>query len=1350
MEFRILGPLEASGDSGPLQLTGGKQKALLALLLLHAGRAVPMTQLVDDLWGEAAPDSAQKMVQIFVSQLRKHLPEGTLRTVPPGYLADIEGHSLDLRRFEELVAWGRTALAQGRAPEALQLLDGALSLWRGPALGEFDEPFAQAESARLEELHITCLEDRIDALLALGRHQELVAELDSLVGRYSHRERLRAQLMLALYRSGRQAEALEAYQAFRRRLDDDLGIAPSSALKDLERRMLQQDPELDVEVQPEVAPAPPAAHQPPPDEMLKLVTIVYADVSTRGTEGMHPEDLRSVLGDCFDALAAEVTVEGGKAERLVGNALLAVFGVPVAREDDAVRAVRTAIRLGDRLDDWNRANGLSFRLFTGVDTGEVIVAEDGEIVGDTIAGAVRLQQAAGAGEILVGERTARAARSRFSLSPVDDSWRVAGELEAPSPPSGLRAPLIGRELELASLRSTFERVQSEERPSLVTLIGDAGIGKSRLAAEFCAPLGEGGAAVLVGRCLPSGQGVALAPLAEMLNAQAGVFETDSDDLAIAKVGGLVRSLVGEDAAQVEAALESSLGLRRGDDALATLEPRARFREVIAAWRALLAALGRRSAVIVVVEDLHWADPTLLETLDELADSLTGRVFFLCTARPDLLRSRPDWGGGRRSFSALPLDPLSAEQAGTLIASLLDVGSLSEGARRQILARSEGNPFFLEEIVRNLIDEGLLEHDGTRWHARVQIDAIELPDSIQAVILARLDLLTPDERRVAQRASVVGRRFWDGALTQIPGVDDLDAVLRTLRRREFVVERVSSAVAGEREFVFKHVLIRDVAYESLPRAERGRAHVETAHWIEHTIAERAGERAEMLAHHYDAAYAYVRSDELRRIAREHLCHASVAAHRRFAIDEGDRLARRAVALSETGQERLEALETLADLHYLSGDAAWRAYTDALAELSPDDPAVARLAGKAAEFACRWVGTMLELPGVEDVKRVIDTGMRVAVPGSAEHALLLVDAAYLAVQRENRRDEAARRLVDETVEAAEALGDPDVLSAALDVVQAAHMQVGAYGEMYRSALRRLELVDQLTDAREIGDAHAMAAWSAQYTGRFRESEAHATAASEPARTTDAGSYLHGLTWRVGARFMLGDWDSALADQDEIERVLSKDARELPASFTMHAYTQAALCHDRRGNTKRADEYLELSYRYLESRKTVDLRAPLLASPALALLLARRGEFDGAIGLLTAPRHTGASGTTLSALCEITADRAAWDGVPVLLADAREEAAAGELRALTAYADRLEGRSAAAGGDTERAVAMLRRSAVGFAELEARWEEAWSRLLLGEVLLASDSEAARRELDAALSVFDELGSVREAERAREPLAV
>jgi class 3 adenylate cyclase/DNA-binding SARP family transcriptional activator len=1420
MDFRILGPLEVLDGDRALAVRGGKQRALLALLLVHANRTLSIERIVDELWGEAAPETAAKMVQIYVSQLRKLLPDACLHTRPPGYALELPQEQLDLIRFERLVAAGRDALAEGETDSAAARLAEALALWRGPALAEFaSEPFARLEGARLEELQLGALEERIEADLACGRHAELVGELESLVLRHPLREGLRRQQMLALYRSGRQAEALASYRAARRLLTEELGLEPSPALRELQRRILDQDPQLEPTVEPpaETPAAAPSRSAPAGEQargidapslmtscpscgddvhagsrfcpscgaalaerdgaeaMLKLVTVLFADVvgSTSRAESRHPEDVRALMADYFAAMSQEIRAEGGTIEKFVGDAIMAVFGVPTAHEDDAVRAVRAARRMLGRLRTWNAtqdpANTLEIRI--GISTGEVlasgVVGGDLLVTGDAVNVAARLEQTADPGTIAIGERTARAVRRRFELrtpeqprllkgkSEAVEIWLVGSERAEGGARSGvgsLEAPLVGRDHELAFLRATFERVRRERRPELVTLVGDAGIGKSRLVREFLASL-DVEAQVLTGRCLAYGQGVTLRPLAEMLKTRAGVLDSDPAATAAARIAELVETVVDPELsgerARIAAALASTLGLRAPDDPLASLHPRELYRELVGAWRMLLASMGRQTPVVAVVEDLHWADPTMLDVLDELAERLEGPILVLCTARPDLLRLRPDWGGGRRGFASLPLDPLSGDESEQLVSHLLELDAFSEVARRRILERSAGNPFFLEEIVRHLIDDGsLVRHDG-RGRARDRVvEDVEIPDSVQAVILARLDLLSPEERRLAQRAAVVGRVFWDGAAAALARVDDLDAALTTLRRREFVVERLASSIAGQREFVFKHVLTRDVAYETLPRKERGRAHAQTAAWIEQTSGERTEEVAELLAHHYDAAYAYLGTDELRRKAREQLLSAATNAHRRFVIERGESFARRAADLSEGPAERVEALETLGDLHYHAGDAAWRAYTDALAEIPESDPAFPRLAGKAAVFGARWVGTMQDLPGIDAVRRVIEAGLRAAPTPSSERTLLLVTRGFLLVQREGLNDDATHAAVEEAVAAAEELGDADLLSAALDLVQAELMRHGRYGEEYRSAKRRSELVPRMRDPREASDSHAMVAWSAQQIGRYGEAEAHATACIENARGFDAGTYLHGLAWRVGARFMLGDWDGALADQTEIERVAALDARELPAPFTMRAYTQTAVCHVIRGDYELADRYIELSLRYFR-RRSHPHHPGTIHAPPLALALARRARIDEALDLVPLVPRGPNTGLTLEILCEIAALRGAWNETAELAAAAADETENGELLALPLFVDRLEGRTAAALGDPERARLLLRRSAEGFAALAARWEEAWSRLLLAEAIAAVDGREAERELASALPVFERLGSVREAERARTLLA-
>jgi len=541
MEFRMLGPLEAVDGEHVLTLGGAKQRALLGVLLIHANEVVSSDRLIDQLWGEAPPEHAAKALHVHVSQLRKVLeprgPPGSrdrvLETRPPGYVLQVGRDQLDAHRFERLVTEGKAALEGGDPLSAGALLREALALWRGPALADLGfEPFAQTEIARLTELRLAALEERIEADLALARHHDVVGELDGLVAEHPLRERLRAQHMLALYRSSRQAEALQTYHDARRILVDELGIEPGRALHELERAILTQDPTLDALPRAEATTAtPPEASSAPSESVAvtprsderKLATVLFADIGHSTELGeQDPERTRALLERYYDAMAEEVRRAGGVLEKFIGDAVMAAFGAPLAQEDHAERALHAALAMQQRFEE---LFGGSLSLDIGVNSGEVVVGEaragGSFVTGDAVNVAARLEQAAEPGQILVGERTVAAARGAFVFgdpTTAEAKGKAQGvacrpllsaiSLVRPRGVTGLRRAFIGRERELELLRTTYDRAVHGQEPHLVTIVGDAGVGKSTLVRELWGWLRcrSPEPRLLTGRCLPYGRG----------------------------------------------------------------------------------------------------------------------------------------------------------------------------------------------------------------------------------------------------------------------------------------------------------------------------------------------------------------------------------------------------------------------------------------------------------------------------------------------------------------------------------------------------------------------------------------------------------------------------------------------------------------------------------------------------------------------------------------------------------------------------------------------------------------------------------------------------------------------------
>jgi class 3 adenylate cyclase/tetratricopeptide (TPR) repeat protein len=1120
----------------------------------------------------------------------------------------------------------------------------------------------------------------------------------------------------------------------------------------------------------------------------KLVTVLFADLigSTSLGEQLDPERLREVLDAYFTAMREAIEAEGGTVEKFIGDAVMAAFGVPVAHEDDPARALRAAHRMLDRLEAVNEnlaaRHSVTLSIRIGVNTGEVLATTDprpGEpmVTGDVVNAAARLQTVAEPGTVVAGERTVRAARGfRFrdlgrlelkgKAEPVV-AFRVEEETGLPAERGvpGLTAPMVGRDAELGVLRSVYRRVVSDRRPNLVTVYGDAGVGKSRLTREFLSWTGDldDRPLVLQGRCLPYGDGVTYWPLAEILKGHAGILDTDPPELAVEKVRKtgheLLTSQFASDPVRATAALAYTVGLEDPDTTFATADPRSVREELHAAWRSFFSALSASRPVVTVIEDIHWADPSLLDLLEDLADRVEGPALFVCPSRPDLGARRPGWGGGRRNASSVALDPLSAGDAERLISLLLTVDDLPPSVHARILERAEGNPFYLEEIVHSLIDGGFLFREDGRWRAGEGIGEVEIPDTVQAVLASRIDLLDVRDKQVLQSAAVVGRVFWPGPVAALTGVDEVDLTdaFRRLEDRELVFSRVGSTWSGQPEYLFKHILTRDVAYESLPRKDRAPAHRAVAAWVERTAGERTGEFAELLAYHYSTAVAAVRETggaldaELRSAALRWLLRASHDARKRLVVRKAERMAEEALALAADDLERTDALEALAEAFFeqYMGDPAWRYFREAAmlraAADPPDGARVAYLVARGCEVPQRWPGSMREKPPPEsEVEELFRLGLDAAPPGdnAARVRLLGLRAGwpfgYPDKTRTLDESEEFERVGLEAAEMALRLGEPNLAAGSFDQASAVWVARGWYGRAHAIWERRLAIIPQVTDILEIGDTYAMGAWGLYEMGRYAEAVAVSDAGMARVTGRGANVELHNRSWRVASLHRLGAWDEALEEFGHIREVL-EDRRDDPPYFVSHAFASAASIHEARGDRVRSDRFAGLLMR-LTGEGQGRLHAWLLR------FLVQRGELDAARRLPRATTWRIHAGDTYESESELVAALGLWDEAPELLRLMREHAAAADTSAVYGFADRLEGRAALASGDAVRAVDLLERGAARFAELDAPWERALTQLDLGTALATAGRDGDAADVAAgAVATFERLGCAKDLARAR-----
>jgi DNA-binding SARP family transcriptional activator/tetratricopeptide (TPR) repeat protein len=763
VELRLLGPLELRLDGRPVALGGRRPRAILADLAVHLGEVVSVDRLSDDVWGEQAPATAPHAVEVHVSRLRKAFGDARdlLETRPPGYRLLLDPERVDAHHFEKLVAAAREAEAHAAAESARE----ALALWRGPPLADFAyEPFAQLEIARLEGLREQCLSTRIDADLAVGRHEALVAELESLVALEPLRERLRVQLMLALYRSGRQADALAVFRAARETLVETLGVEPGPELRSLESAILNHDPSL-------LAPTPPKHAT----TRRRLAAIVAARVDlTALASSLDAEAFHDLLDEYVEAVTDAVARHGGSVESFAGESVTAVFGVPVSHEDDALRAAQAALDVRAGVEALAARTGAPLELRVGIECGEVVAGRR-RVTGEPVDLATRLRDAAAAGTIAIG---ARAERLLAHAAVLDGNADAAGSRLVEVATGALAierrfdGPLVGRTDELAQLRAALAGAIAERKTSGILVFGPAGIGKSRLVEEL---VRGANAQVLAGRCLPYGDGITYWPL---------------------------RTIVPDDE------LTAILAAPSAD-------------EIALAFRRWCEELAEEEPVLLVLDDLHWAEPTFLSLVGQLVGRGEGPMLVVGLAREELVEERPDFIEGTR----LEVGPLGPGDAEALAGALL-----GRTPPERLVAAAEGNPLFLEQL---LADDSVV--GATQ----------PLPGSIRALLAARLERLGPGERAVIERAAVAGKEF---EAEDVVALLEPAAAGTATRHLQALVERGFVRTPARGAFAFRHGLIQETVYRSTAKQERADLH--------ERFADRLGrveELDELVGYHLEQAY-----------------------------------------------------------------------------------------------------------------------------------------------------------------------------------------------------------------------------------------------------------------------------------------------------------------------------------------------------------------------------------------------------------------------------------------------------------------------------------------------------------------
>lgn len=823
--------------------------------------------------------------------------------------------------------------------------------------------------------------------------------------------------------------------------------------------------------------APPAtsSRTPDADEELKRISVLFCDLVgfTAHTEQSDPEAVRERLTRYHAAVRADVERFGGRVEKLMGDGVFAVFGAPVVHEDDPERAVRAALRIQESLAELNAADpSLALSVRTAVTTGEAILqlsdAPDREgIVGDVVNTASRLQGIAPINSIVVDARTHAALRDVVdfeALDPVEVKgkvgaipiWRAVSVRSrfGPALDASSSAAFVGREHELNLLIEAFHRAETQPSAQLVTIVGEPGVGKSRLTHELFSWIDDRPELVWWrhGRCLPYGEGVTFWALGEIVKAHAGILEAEVPEKVEEKLMAAVAAVL-EDTAEAEwvcSRLAPLVGLPSSG---------AERDELFRAWHRFLEALATQHPLVLAIEDVHWADPALVSFLEQVLDwSHDLPILVVCTARPELYTEHPDWGAGRRDAVTLGLSALGPEETMELVRSLSNRSLMPATAQQALLERSGGNPLYVTEYVRLASERGLLDRMGE--------EELPLPDTIHALIAARLDLLDPRDKALMQAAAVVGKVFWSGALAFVRGVDisEVRDGLRRMVQRELIRPVRRSSMLGQEEYTFVHVLARDVAYSQIPRRERGVLHLSAARWLEARVEDRLIDVAEQLAHHYTRVAETGRADdpEVREPAYRFLM---LAAKRAEGLDAGQALSYYSAALpfASSDSERARAHYGIGDNTFDDVESASKAIDTAvdLYEAAGDDEGKLRAVARRAGIAWyRGDGDLATRIG-DEILALCDV-----LPASEAVASSLVSVATFHQLGGN--EELALEIVERGIRVAQEVGATATFAKGLVTRGSAHVQLGSF-EAETDVEEGLRIFLDLNDSQRVMSAY-----------------------------------------------------------------------------------------------------------------------------------------------------------------------------------------------------------------------------------------------------------------------------------------